>query len=160
MNVHTLLIFVFSLVSCGGKPVTGTTDSGNGSGSSSEGTTGEGDTSTAGSLDILCEEAISQEECEVATPPEGMLCAWLSITKVAAQPDSDCTDLSSEGRCHAGFVDVQAGGLAGGCCPQYMQTAPGTYDAYGGWECFRITSDNWVNCCDLHSVACGCYTGP
>jgi len=33
-----------------------------------------------------------------------------------------------------------------------MQTAPGTYDTYGGSECFRITSDKRVNCCDLHSL--------
>lgn len=166
MNTHTLLLLAFSAASCGDKLVTGTTDSGTnsgtnsstGSGSTSEGTAAEGSTSTTGTLDILCEEAISKEECVAATPPEGMACAWLSIDNVAKEPNSDCTTLSSEERCYSGFVDVQSGGLGGGCSAQYLQTGPGSFDAYGGWECFRITSGDWATCIDQQADACACYT--
>lgn len=165
MNANILLLFAFGLASCGGKPITSTTDSGTGSGSTAEaeGTATEGNTSsgsstTTGSSAIMCEEAISKEECENASPPERRACAWLQISSVLKQPNTDCTTVSTEGRCYSGFVDVQSGGFGGGCSAQYLQTGPGAFDAYGGWECFRITSGDWATCIDQFADACGCYT--
>jgi len=161
MDIKLLVLLFVAASSCRGKPVVGTASSTTDGGSTSVGTTAatEDSTSTEGLLDISCEEASTKEECEKAIPPNEMDCAWLSIQKVEAQPDSDCTNVSGEEHCYSGFVDIQGGGLSGGCCPQYVQTGPGTYEAYGGEQCFRITSDGWDNCCENSAAACSCFPG-
>ncbi len=157
MDIGLLAWIFITAISCGGKPVVGSASSTTDAGGTTAGT--DDSTSTEGLLDISCEEAITKEECEKATPPSEMDCAWLSMWKVEIQPENICMGVSSEEHCYSGFVDVQAGGLYGGCCPQYIENQPDVYDAYGGEQCFRITTQGWDNCCDNSAPACSCFPG-